>query len=147
MIQGLATPESGRRDGLQVQSHTQPCLKSKTGQGWRGGEDRDVYTGKIHIIVGRQECEISHLYKSALRAEERCVFSAAPGNLRGTKKHHDTTRGMMATSSQVFSFISRGGTQWVYGVRLFIVSTRTNKRHHQPSPLLQCRQCRNRGRD
>jgi hypothetical protein len=37
--------------------------------------------------------------------------STAPGNLRGAKKHHDTIRGMMATSSHVFSSISRGGTQ------------------------------------
>jgi hypothetical protein len=40
-----------------------------------------VSTGKIHIIVVRQECDISvsHLYKWALRVAERCVFSAAPG--------------------------------------------------------------------
>jgi hypothetical protein len=37
---------------------------------------------------------------------------------------------MMATSSHVFSSISREGTQWVYGGRLFVVSARTNKRHH-----------------
>jgi hypothetical protein len=48
-------------------------------------------------------------------------------NLRGTKKHHDTIRDMMATSSHVFSSICRGGTQWVYGGRLFVVSARTNK--------------------
>ena len=34
----------------------------------------------------------------------------------------------MATSSHLFSSISRGGTQWVYGGRLFVVSARTNKR-------------------
>jgi hypothetical protein len=57
-------------------------------------------------------------------------------NLRGTKKHHDTIRDMMATSSHVFSSISRGGTQWVYGVRLFVVSARTSKRHHHlPEPM------------
>jgi hypothetical protein len=37
---------------------------------------------------------------------------------------------MMITSSHVSSSISLGGTQWVYGGRLFIVSERTNKRHH-----------------
>ncbi len=59
-------------------------------------------------------------------------------NLRGAKKHHDTTREMMATSSHVFSSISRGGTQMVYGGRLFLVSARTNKRHrhHQPTEAL-----------
>jgi hypothetical protein len=51
-------------------------------------------------------------------------------NLRGTQKHHDTIRDMMATSAHVFSSISRGGTQWVYGGRLFVVSARTNERHH-----------------
>ena len=51
-------------------------------------------------------------------------------NLRGEKKHHDTIRDMMATSSHGFYSISRGGTQWVYGGRLFVVSARTNKRHH-----------------
>jgi hypothetical protein len=55
-------------------------------------------------------------------------------NLRGAKKHHDVThdtiRDMMATSSHVFSSISRGGTKWVYGGRLFTVSARMNKRHH-----------------
>jgi hypothetical protein len=56
-------------------------------------------------------------------------------NLRGTKKHHDTIRGMMATLSHVFSCISRRGTQWVYGGRSFIVSARTNKRHHQHGEL------------
>ena len=34
----------------------------------------------------------------------------------------------MATSSQLFSSISRGGTQWVYGGRLLVISARTNKR-------------------
>ena len=43
-------------------------------------------------------------------------------NLRGTKKHHDTIRDLMATSLHVFSSISHGGTQWVYGGRLFVVS-------------------------
>ncbi len=46
-------------------------------------------------------------------------------NLRGAKKHHDTIRDMMASSSHVFYFISRGGNQWVYGGRLFVVSART----------------------
>ena len=49
-------------------------------------------------------------------------------NLRGTKKPHDTIRDMIAASSHVLSCISRGGTQWVYGGRLFVVSARTNKR-------------------
>jgi len=40
-------------------------------------------------------------------------------NLRGTKKHHDTIRDMIVTLSNVFSSISRGVTQWVYGVRVF----------------------------
>jgi hypothetical protein len=31
------------------------------------------------------------------------VFSAAPGNQRGTKKHHDTIKSMMTASSHVFS--------------------------------------------
>ena len=47
-------------------------------------------------------------------------------------EHHDTIRDMMATSSHVFSFIFRGGTLWVYGGRLFVISARTNKRHHHP---------------
>jgi hypothetical protein len=77
MIQELATPESGG-------PHAQPCLKSEARQGRRprrGGKDHDVRTGKIHIIVVRQECDISvgHLYKWALRVVERCVLSAAPG--------------------------------------------------------------------
>jgi hypothetical protein len=42
-------------------------------------------------------------------------------NLRGTKKHHDTIRDMMATSSHVLSSLSRRGTKWVYGGRLFVV--------------------------
>ena len=50
-------------------------------------------------------------------------------NLRGAKKHHDTIRDMMATSSRVFSSIS-GVPKWVYGSRILIVSARTNKRHH-----------------
>jgi hypothetical protein len=32
-------------------------------------------------------------------------------NLKGAKKHHDTIRDMMATSSNLFSSISRGSTQ------------------------------------
>ena len=51
-------------------------------------------------------------------------------NLRGEKKHHDTIRNMIAGSSHVLSSVSRGVTQWVYGGRLFVVSARTNKRHH-----------------
>ena len=54
-------------------------------------------------------------------------------NLRGKKKLHDTIRDKghdAATSSHVFSSISRRGTQWVYGGRLFVVSAGTNKRHH-----------------
>jgi hypothetical protein len=51
-------------------------------------------------------------------------------NLRGKKKHHDTIRNMISGSSHVLSSVSRGVTQWVYGGRLFVVSVRTNKRHH-----------------
>ena len=54
----------------------------------------------------------------------------APGQPKREKKHNDTRRDMIAASPHVFSSISRGGTQWVYGGRLFIVSARTNKRHH-----------------
>ena len=51
-------------------------------------------------------------------------------NLRGEKKHHDTTGIMIAASSPVLSSTSRGRTQMrIYG-SLFIVSARTNKRHH-----------------
>ena len=56
-------------------------------------------------------------------------------NLRGTKTHQDTIRDMMAKSAHLFSSISRGGTQWVYGGRLFIVSATTNKRHHQQTRI------------
>ena len=38
---------------------------------------------------------------------------------------------MIAASSHVLSSISRGGTQWVYGGRLFVASARTNKMHHR----------------
>jgi hypothetical protein len=60
----------------------------------------------------------------------RIILMQHQVNLRGTKKHHDTIRDMMATSSHLFSSISRGVTQWVYGGRLFVVSARTYKRHH-----------------
>jgi len=42
-----------------------------------------------------------------------------------THKGHD---GKIIT--RVFSSISRGGTQWVYGGRLLVVSARTNERHY-----------------
>jgi hypothetical protein len=86
MIQGLAAPESGRCDGRF--NHT-PSLKSEASQGQRGGQDHDVCTGKIHIIVVRQECDISvgHLYKWGLRVVERCVLSAAPGQPKGEKRN------------------------------------------------------------
>jgi hypothetical protein len=64
-------------------------------------------------------------------------------NLRGAKKHHDTIRDMMATSSHMFSStssISRGGSQWVYGGRLLVVSARTKKRHHHHPCSLVLRQ-------
>jgi hypothetical protein len=70
------------------------------------------------------------LYKWALRVVERCALSAAPSQPKGEKKHHNTIGDMMAALSHVLSSISRGGTQWVYGGRLFVVSARTNKRHH-----------------
>jgi hypothetical protein len=85
--------------------------------------------------VVRQECAISvgHLYQWALGVVERCsknVLRSAPGQLKGKKKHHDTISDMIAASSLVLSSVSRGGTQLVYGGRLFVVSARTNKRHH-----------------
>jgi hypothetical protein len=60
---------------MLIQSHARPCLKSKAWQGWRGGKDQDVETGKIHIIVVRQKFGISvdHLYKWALKLVERRV--------------------------------------------------------------------------
>ena len=58
------------------------------------------------------------------------MLSASPGQPKGEKKHHDTIRDMIATSSHLLSSISHGGTQWVYGGRLFGISARTNKRHH-----------------
>jgi hypothetical protein len=66
------------------------------------------------------------LYKWALRVVERCVLSAAPGQPKGKKKHHDIIRDMIAASSHVLSSISSGGAQWVYGgSRLFVASART----------------------
>ena len=59
------------------------------------------------------------------------MLSAAPGQPKGKKKHHDTIRDLMLASSHVLSSISRGGTQWVYGGRLFVASARTNKMHHR----------------
>jgi hypothetical protein len=60
------------------------------------------------------------------------MLRAAPGQPKGEKKHHDTIRDMIAASLHVLSSISRGGTQWICGGRLFVVSARTNKRrHHQ----------------
>jgi hypothetical protein len=44
----------------------------------------------------------------------------------------------MAASSRVFSSISRGGTQWVYSGRLFVVSARTNKMHDHHDPAARC---------
>jgi hypothetical protein len=84
------------------------------------------------IIVVMQECDISvgHLNKWALRVVERCVLSAAPGQSTGEKKHHDTIRDKMAALSHVLCSISRGGTQWIYGGRLFVVFARTNTNHH-----------------
>jgi hypothetical protein len=40
-----------------------------------------------------EECDISvsHLYKWALRMMQGCVLVHHKVNLRGTKKHHDTT--------------------------------------------------------
>ena len=49
--------------------------------------------------------------------------------------HRDTTRNMIAASSQYFSSISRRCYQpkWVYSARLFVVSARTNKRSSSSS--------------
>jgi hypothetical protein len=48
----------------------------------------DSIAGKIHVVVIRQECEISvsHLYKWAQRVVERCVLSAAQGQPKRDKE-------------------------------------------------------------
>ena len=79
----------------------------------------------IHSVI------VLHLRKWAPRVVERWVLRATPGQPKGGKKHHDTISDMIAASSHVLSSVSRGGTQWVYVGRLFVVSARSNKRHHQ----------------
>ena len=91
----------------------------------------------ILLQLGRSVTSVS-VIKWALRVTEKCVFSAVrvtercvfSVNLKGAKKHHVSMRDMMATSSHVFSSISSGGTQMGICSSLFIVSERTNKRHH-----------------
>jgi hypothetical protein len=46
------------------------------------------------------------------------------------KNHHCDTRVIVAPSSHVPLYSLVESTQRVYGVRLFFVSARTNKRHH-----------------
>jgi hypothetical protein len=60
---------------------------------------------KIHFFVVRQECDnsVGHLHKWALREVERCVLSAAPGQPKEEKKHHDTIADIIAASSHVLS--------------------------------------------
>ena len=65
-----------------VDSIARPTL-SKVGN-MTGAEGK----GKIHIIVVRQECDISvsHLYKWALTVKKRCVLNAAPGQPKRDKE-------------------------------------------------------------
>ncbi len=41
---------------------------------------------------------LDHLYRGVLGFVESCVLSAATGQPKGGKKHHDTTGNMMAAS-------------------------------------------------
>ena len=78
-----------------MQSHTQPCLEPEAWQGRKGSKDHDVSTGKIHLIVVRQECDMSvghgHLHKWAQRMVERWVLNAlltvTPGQPKGEKRN------------------------------------------------------------
>jgi hypothetical protein len=61
---------------------------------------------------------------------EKAVADAGAECVRTDSAVFGLTQRVSASSELMMMMIPLGGTQWVYGGRLFVVSARKNKRHH-----------------
>ena len=84
--------------------------------------------GRVRVIAEKVLWKkLSKGWTACLRGGNEMRVERLP---KGTKNHHCTSRVMVAASSHVPLYSLVESTQSVYGIRLFFVSARTNKRHH-----------------